>query len=345
MMMPSDPTPDLVVIEPGLAVAGLEHLLDPVPLPLHPNQLGQGDLGASVGQGVVDPRFADRTDHHQPFLRPDSPVLLGPDPNSHRVNLERAFLTLANGDPLPPRFRLVRRPGVGPARRHLALAADPGLLPQRAAPLQVAHCSVAGHVQDITLRALSQCGPELGGPAELVVTDDPAVGQAGQAPIQEVQRDPPLLLELDPRRDVASLTPGRVVGPVLGQVEPAIQGSVTGWRGVGQEDADLAVVDLAVPAAPLASDTAGLRPLLGEGAGVDDHDAVRLGELLTDVEPEFRYDGLVVPLARVDEELDRLARQPGLDGDRLTGLALQSADQPADDQGGVLALLDAIKLG
>jgi hypothetical protein len=67
--------------------------------------------------------------------------------------------------------------------------------------------------------------------------------------------------------------------------------------------------------------------------------------LLTDVEPEFRYDGLVVPLARADEELDRLAGPPGLDGDRLTGLALQSADQAADDQRGVLALLDAIKLG
>ena len=33
MVVPSDPTADLVVIEPGFAVAGLEHLLDPVPLP------------------------------------------------------------------------------------------------------------------------------------------------------------------------------------------------------------------------------------------------------------------------------------------------------------------------
>ena len=217
--------------------------------------------------------------------------------------------------------------------------------PPGAAPLQVAHRGVARHVQDVTLRASTQRGAELGGPAELVVADDPAVGQAGQAPVQQVQRDPPLLLELDLRRDVALLAPGRVVGPVLGQVEPAVQRGVAGRRGVGQEDADLAVVDLAQPAAPLAGDAAGLGPLLGEGAGVDDHDAVGLGEFLADVEPQFGHDGLVVPLARADEELDRLAGQPGLDGDRLAGLALQAAEQAADDQGGVLALLGAIELG
>ncbi len=61
------------------------------------------------------------------------------------------------------------------------------------------------------------------------------------------------------------------------------------------------------------------------------------------MEPEFPHDGLVVPLARADDELDRLAGQPGLDGDRLTGLALQAAEQPVDDQGGVLPLLGAVE--
>ena len=50
-------------------------------------------------------------------------------------------------------------------------------------------------------------------------------------------------------------------------------------------------------------------------------------------------------LPDADEELDRLAGQAGLDGDRLAGLALQAAEQAADDQGGVVALLDAIELG
>ena len=178
----------------------------------------------------------------------------------------------------------------------------------------------------------------------LVVAGDPPVGQARQAPVQQVQRDLPLLLELDPRGDVAFLAAGLVVGPILGQVEPAVQRGVTGLRGVGQEDTDLAVVDLAQPAAPLAADAAGFGPLLGEPAGVDDDDAVGLGQRLADVLPQFGRHGLVVPLAGADEELDRLAGQPGLDGDRLAGLAFQAADEPADDERGVVAMLDAIEL-
>jgi hypothetical protein len=43
--------------------------------------------------------------------------------------------------------------------------------------------------------------------------------------------------------------------------------------------------------------------------------------------------------------LDRLAVDAGLDGDRLAGLAFQSADQAADDQCGVGPLLDALEAG
>ena len=224
-------------------------------------------------------------------------------------------------------------------------AADAGLLAGRATPLQVAHRGVARHVQDITLAALTQRGAELGGPAQLVIADDPAVGQAGQAPVEQVQGDPPGLLELDLLGDVALLASGLVVGPILGQVEPAVQRGVAGLGGVGQEDADLAVVDLAQPAAPLAIDAAGLGPLLGEAAGVDDHDAVGVGQFLADVLPQFGHHGLVVPLAGADEELDRLAGQPGLDGDRLGGLAFQAAEPAADDQGRGGPLLDAVEPG
>ncbi len=37
VVVPADPTADLVMIQTGLAVAGLEKLLDPVPLALHPD--------------------------------------------------------------------------------------------------------------------------------------------------------------------------------------------------------------------------------------------------------------------------------------------------------------------
>jgi hypothetical protein len=57
----------------------------------------------------------------------------------------------------------------------------------------------------------------------------------------------------------------------------------------------------------------------------------------------FGHDGLVVPPARADEVLDRLAMDAGLDGDRLPVLALQPAEQAADDEGGVGPLLGAIE--
>ena len=114
---------------------------------------------------------------------------------------------------------------------------------------------------------MSQLGTELGGPAQLVVSHDPTVGQTGQTTVQQVQRDPPRLLELDLGRNMAFLAAGLVVGPFLGQIELAVQRGVAGRRRVGQEDADLAVVDLAQPTAPLASDPARFGPLLGEPLG------------------------------------------------------------------------------
>jgi hypothetical protein len=75
-------------------------------------------------------------------------------------------------------------------------------------------------------------GAERSGPAELVVTDNPVVGQAGQAAIQEIERDLPLLLERDARRDIAFLAPCLVVGPLLRQVEPPIEGGVTRRGGI-----------------------------------------------------------------------------------------------------------------
>jgi hypothetical protein len=63
------------------------------------------------------------------------------------------------------------------------------------------------------------------------------------------------------------------------------------------------------------------------------------------VAAEFGHDRLVVPAAGADEVLDRLAVDAGLDGDRLAGLALQAAEQPAEDEGGVGPLLGAVEAG
>ena len=54
-------------------------------------------------------------------------------------------------------------------------------------------------------------------------------------------------------------------------------------RDVAHVDADLAVLDLAEPAAPLPRHADRLGPLLGEGRGVEDDHAVGLAQLVADL--------------------------------------------------------------
>jgi hypothetical protein len=60
---------------------------------------------------------------------------------------------------------------------------------------------------------------------------------------------------------------------------------------------------------------------------------------------QLGLDGLVVPLATADEILDVFAVHAGVVADRFGGLALQAAEQTADNHGGVVALLLPIEPG
>src|SRR3954454_23368640 len=135
----------------------------------------------------------------------------------------------------------------------------------------------------------------------------------------------------------------RVVGPLLGQIEPPVQRRVPAGGGIDEEDAELAVVLLAEPAPPLPGRAARLGPRLGEAAGVEDQDGLLIAQRLADVAAQLGHDGLVVPPAGADEELDGLAVHAGLHRDRLAGLALQAAEEAADDEGGVDPLLGAVE--
>jgi hypothetical protein len=113
-----------------------------------------------------------------------------------------------------------------------------------------------------------------------------------------------------------------VVGPVLGQVQLAVHQRPAALGDVAEGEADLAVLDLAQPAAPLPFDAAGGLALLGEATAVQDRHGVKIGERLGDVAAQLGQDGVVVPGPGPDEVLDRLAGAVGEVGDRLGGLAL-----------------------
>jgi len=152
-------------------------------------------------------------------------------------------------------------------------------------------------------------------------------------------------LKDDRRGDVALDAPLGVLGPFPRQIELAIDQHGPPSGGVGEEDADLTVLDLTQSSAPLARDPTTLGPLLGEGAGIEDQDRLAIPQDPADVAPQLHQDRIVVPLARADEELDVLVLDPGAVGDRFGGLALQVAEEAPNDQGGVVALLLAIEVG
>ena len=90
---------------------------------------------------------------------------------------------------------------------------------------------------------------------------------------------------------------------------------------------------------------AGVVALLGEGRGVQDEDAVGVGQLLGDVAAQLVADGGVVPAAGADEQLQGAALLAGLAGDGLRGLALEPGELAAQDGEGVVALLGAVEQG
>jgi hypothetical protein len=107
------------------------------------------------------------------------------------------------------------------------------------------------------------------------------------------------------------------MGPILGEVKPVVQGVETIRGGVGQEHADLAVLDPVMPARFLPGDTAAVRSLLGEGSRLDDEKGPWVRELVADVVSEFGPDDEVVPEAAPDEVLKVLEQDPGLAGEVL----------------------------
>ena len=110
-------------------------------------------------------------------------------------------------------------------------------------------------------------------------------------------------------------------------------------RHVSHEDADLAVVDLAEPAAPLPRHADRLGPLLGERRGVEDEHGVGLAEVLADLTCQGGEQRLVVPGHLPDELLQALAFLVVKVGDRLAGLAFELGEEPGHVLGGMPPLL------
>ena len=134
-----------------------------------------------------------------------------------------------------------------------------------------------------------------------------------------------------------------VLGPFLGEIQTCIDEGVFLPGDVSHEDADLAVVDLAEPAAPLAGHADRLGPLLGERRGVEDDHGVGLAEVLADLAGQGGEQRLVVPGDRPDEVLQALPLVVMEVGDRLAGLARELGEEAGHVLGGMTPLLGLVE--
>src|SRR5262249_58419250 len=106
--------------------------------------------------------------------------------------------------------------------------------------------------------------PEPRAPAQLVVPGHPSVRQARAALVEHLQGQLVPGTKPDGRRHPGLPTSPLAARPLLREVQPDVHQGVLVAGGVGQVDADLAVVDLATPAAPPPPDPDRLPSLLWE---------------------------------------------------------------------------------
>ena len=129
-----------------------------------------------------------------------------------------------------------------------------------------------------------------------LIAQHPCTRQAGiQGAPDHLARQGRLGGEVYRIRDGCRGTPVRILAPVLGQVELAVDQRVALAAGVSQEHADLHILDPARRAAILPGHADGVLALLQKSSLVDDENAVRGTEMLEDVVAAELLGGIGIP--------------------------------------------------
>jgi hypothetical protein len=134
-------------------------------------------------------------------------------------------------------------------------------------------------------------------------------------------------------------------GTFLGQVQTRINQSFAAFTGIGQEVTDLAIVDFAKSAAPLASDATGVVSLFGDGMAIQDQNRLGVGDVVTDVAAQFGADGAIIPESSANEVLQGSPFEARLGGDRFGGFAFQAGEFALEDGQGMATLFLALEKG
>src|SRR3954447_14385170 len=136
-MVPPHPTPDLVMSQAGSSLGRFQRRLDPVPMRPHPDQLPQSYLRRCVAQGIIDLGVGrDGPHHEQALFRSDPSLILGLDPDTHRLDFHGPFLAVAHHQADPAGRTLPRGPLIDTTEGDLTLPTDTGVATRRSAALQ-----------------------------------------------------------------------------------------------------------------------------------------------------------------------------------------------------------------
>ena len=324
-MAPRRPVPHLVVGRARLPLGTLKAFLNPVRRLGHARQFRERRLRFGVREVVI---MLERTvslefaGHEQQLLRARAPRLGSRlHPALHDLDHQRAFLAVANLDPGPGVLGQRHAPSIQPQERAHGMAAAARVF--RGRRVQVADRRVRRHCQQVTFGSRLQFPAKLRRTAHLVVAGDPAVRQVIPALVEHLQGESVAGAELDLLGHARFLAAGAVLRPILGKVRTCIDQCMFLPRHVSHEDADLAIVDLAVAAAPLPRHADTLGPLLGERRGVENEHGIGFAQVLADLTRQAGEQRRMVPRRLADELLQALAFLVVKVGDRLAGLAFE----------------------
>lgn len=332
MVMPAQPRANFVVRQARLALASLDRPLDAMGRERDAGELFDRRLAGGVREVEVvlgRPFVVERAnDHEDFFVLHDPPVDLGSDATDRNLDGERIFVSVANVDP---------RPGLGAQLVAPAVDTLEGLFRMDAATavggrrhVEIADQRFGRNGQQVALASRVQISAKRGGAPHFVVPGHPRVRQQGALFGEHLERLGVVSLKAHFLRVIRRFAPRSVLGPFLRQIQSSVYQDVVDPRHVGHVDGDLAVVDLAQTATPLAGHAHRLLALLGKRRRIKHDHAIVFAKFRADLPSQLRHQRRVVPRGAAHEVLQRVALLVVAVRNRLHVLALQIRQQAAD---------------
>ena len=196
-------------------------------------------------------------------------------------------------------------------------------------------------IQEIALTPIGQAIPELTGTTELIIADDPGMRQVRRCLEEQLVGQFPSLAEHSLLRHADAGAAIRVASPRLGQIELRVDESVSSNGRVPEVVANLAVIYLAQPPAPLPLHANRVRSLLVKARVVHHQDAAGIADLPCDLGSYLLANPLVLPAPRANEGLQRPTRQADAGRNGLDRFPFQVAQQAPYEHAQMPALLCA----